>query len=165
MKRCWACSEAKPLREFGSNRSTRDGLKGSCRSCSNELTKAWRRKNRKRWLTYNRRNVNEWRKKNPERLLAQVAKRNQRLRDLPGGCFRRSRPDYLARVAYYGCLCAYCGDPYEVLDHAIPISRGGTNHAANIRPACQACNLSKHAKTPAEFAVWLAKNKPLHGRR
>lgn len=58
------------------------------------------------------------------------------------------------RVAFFGGVCAYCrSKPYEHLDHAIPISRGGTNWPANLRPACANCNLSKHAKTPAEFSA------------
>lgn len=59
-----------------------------------------------------------------------------------------------ARVAFFGGVCSYCGGPYEHLDHAIPLSRGGTAWPANLRPACKPCNLSKHARTVQEFAVY-----------
>ncbi len=62
-----------------------------------------------------------------------------------------------ARIAYYGGVCAYCEGPYEHLDHAIPLSRGGTGWPANLRPACASCNLSKHTKTPKEFAEYKRK--------
>jgi 5-methylcytosine-specific restriction endonuclease McrA len=58
------------------------------------------------------------------------------------------------RVKFFGGVCSYCGGPYEHLDHAIPLSRGGTNWPANLRPACQHCNLSKGAKSAMEFIQW-----------
>ena len=59
-----------------------------------------------------------------------------------------------ARVEFFGRVCSYCGDSYEHLDHAISLSRGGTNWPANLRPACQSCNLSKGAKSAMEFVRW-----------
>lgn len=42
--------------------------------------------------------------------------------------------------------CAYCGVPGGThMDHVVPLSRGGENTAANVAPACRACNLSKRA--------------------
>jgi 5-methylcytosine-specific restriction endonuclease McrA len=49
--------------------------------------------------------------------------------------------------------CAYCGGLAEHLDHVEPLSKGGTDVEANILPACAACNLSKGAKTLAEWAL------------
>jgi hypothetical protein len=52
--------------------------------------------------------------------------------------------------------CLYCrthGVPL-VLDHALPVSRGGSNHPANLLPACERCNTSKGAKTFAEYMAW-----------
>lgn len=43
--------------------------------------------------------------------------------------------------------CCYCGLSLEqknyTLDHIIPIVRGGTNEAKNLRPCCEACNAEK----------------------
>lgn len=49
----------------------------------------------------------------------------------------------LARIAFYGTKCWMCGGPYEALDHVIPLSKGGTNWPANLRPACKSCNSRK----------------------
>jgi 5-methylcytosine-specific restriction endonuclease McrA len=53
----------------------------------------------------------------------------------------------------WGFACAYCGALAEHLDHVEPLSRGGEDREANIVPACQHCNLSKGAKTLAEWAL------------
>lgn len=49
--------------------------------------------------------------------------------------------------------CVYCGREGTalVLDHAIPVSRGGSNHPSNLLPACEPCNGAKRAKTFSEF--------------
>lgn len=56
-----------------------------------------------------------------------------------------------SRVAYYGGKCYLCkARPYEHLDHVIPLSRGGSNWPANIRPACSSCNLKKNDRLLSE---------------
>jgi len=49
--------------------------------------------------------------------------------------------------------CAYCGDDRGalVMDHVIPIARGGGTTRENIVPACGYCNGSKGAKTIEEW--------------
>ncbi|MFE4367961.1 MULTISPECIES: HNH endonuclease [unclassified Streptomyces] len=48
--------------------------------------------------------------------------------------------------------CAYCPDGRaEHLDHVVPLSKGGTDTADNMVPACAKCNLSKGAKTLMEW--------------
>jgi len=49
-----------------------------------------------------------------------------------------------ARIALFGSCCAYCGGPYQHLDHVISLSKGGTNWPANLRPACKTCNTRKN---------------------
>ncbi|MEW1550966.1 HNH endonuclease [Streptomyces tsukubensis] len=48
--------------------------------------------------------------------------------------------------------CAYCGALAQHLDHVVPLSKGGTDTENNMVPACIGCNLSKGAKTLAEWA-------------
>jgi hypothetical protein len=65
-----------------------------------------------------------------------------------------------------GTPCTYCGQPTwwsrkpkpdrQHRDHVIPKNRGGTNGPENTTPACQACNLQKNDKTPAEWHHWSA---------
>lgn len=51
--------------------------------------------------------------------------------------------------------CAYCGcTPARLTqDHVIPLSRGGNHTAANIVPACQPCNSSKHDGPAPPFVI------------
>ncbi|MFI8830567.1 HNH endonuclease [Streptomyces afghaniensis] len=52
----------------------------------------------------------------------------------------------------WGYACAYCGEYATHLDHVHPLSKGGADAEHNIVPACQHCNLSKGAKTLAEWS-------------
>lgn len=55
--------------------------------------------------------------------------------------------------AAYGGTCAYCDAPAEHLDHVVALSRGGADAAHNLLPACAPCNLSKGARSLAEWAA------------
>ena len=61
-----------------------------------------------------------------------------------------SRTAILERWRY---ACCYCGDLAKHLDHVHPLSKGGADAEHNIVPACEGCNLSKGAKTLAEWAM------------
>jgi len=60
-----------------------------------------------------------------------------------------SRTAIMHRWAY---TCAYCPAFAEHMDHVMPLSKGGTDTESNMLPACASCNLSKGAKTLAEWA-------------
>lgn len=52
--------------------------------------------------------------------------------------------------------CAYCAAdlnkvPKEV-DHIVPLAKGGSDGRSNIQWACRACNQSKNARDPIDFA-------------
>ena len=42
-KRCPRCEKTKPISEFGTNKTRKDGLAGYCKECSHELYKGYRR--------------------------------------------------------------------------------------------------------------------------
>lgn len=75
------------------------------------------------------------------------------------------RLDYELRNAYTNLIrvqpCTYCGCQPGAqkihIDHAIPLSRGGSDAWHNLVPACESCNLRKHAKTPEEFLASLGR--------
>lgn len=52
-------------------------------------------------------------------------------------------------------LCEYCQLPHKlssspfVIEHILPISKGGTDELENLALACSACNNSKYNKTEA----------------
>ena len=98
--------------------------------------------------------VREWRKNNPERerLLRMTSKNRRRDKE---GLTRKdiaATPSKIAwRINYYGGKCYICGRQYEQIDHVVPISRGGLNIAANLRPICGLCNRKKGAKKIYEY--------------
>lgn len=53
--------------------------------------------------------------------------------------------------------CRYCGVQADnavlVLDHVIPVAKGGTSDEANLITACEACNQGKAAKLINEAAL------------
>ena len=53
-------------------------------------------------------------------------------------------------------ICCYCGDPATVLDHFVPVSRGGTDNRDNLWPSCEPCNSSKRAYLLEEWRATLA---------
>ncbi|MFG3405623.1 HNH endonuclease [Streptomyces sp. NPDC048142] len=57
-----------------------------------------------------------------------------------------------AIFARWGNWCCYCGRWATHLDHVHPLSKGGADKESNMVPACADCNLSKGAKTLAEWA-------------
>lgn len=69
-----------------------------------------------------------------------------------GALGRYSAQEFRDLCSIYRGECAYCGyvRPLEA-DHAIPLSRGGSNFIDNILPACRYCNASKKDRTVEEF--------------
>jgi 5-methylcytosine-specific restriction endonuclease McrA len=93
----------------------------------------------------------EWAERNPERQrqhakAASVAYQARR-RGAPGIA---STDQVTARWAYYGDRCWMCREPATQTDHVIPLSRGGSNWPANLRPACGPCNREKWDRLPTE---------------
>jgi 5-methylcytosine-specific restriction endonuclease McrA len=68
-----------------------------------------------------------------------------------------SRTAILARWKH---KCAYCNRVATHLDHVHPLSKGGADAEHNIVPACAPCNLSKGAKTLAEWALTFTYEPP-----
>lgn len=84
--------------------------------------------------------LREWRRANPEKRLAQDIRRRARKNGAPGTA---TAAQIAARFAMWGNKCWMCGNPADTVDHMIPLSRGGSNWPANLRPACRSCNSRK----------------------
>lgn len=145
-----------------------------CRTCGKIASKKWYTNNKERhkvmrenWVANNRDRLHElqrnWYNKNKELHLERSKRWSADNLDLKA-LYRRQRRAKIkkakgfatleqlqARIAYFGFQCSYCPGPYEELDHAIPLDRGGTNWPSNIRPSCQPCNRKKHTKTVWEY--------------
>lgn len=141
-----------------------------------EPTKRWRslnkeneRKTKKEWYLKNRdqelqraknwhRNNSvksrqlhkEWRENNRDKVRLQNQTRRSRRHNAAGLC---TLEQLRARIDFYGGKCAYCRiNLYSDIDHVIPLSKGGSNWPANLRPSCQTCNSSKNDK---DLKSWL----------
>lgn len=59
-----------------------------------------------------------------------------------------------------GGKCIYCEAHIIIgemhMDHAIPLSRGGSHNLENLVPSCAPCNLRKFNKTAEEFLALIA---------
>lgn len=110
-----------------------------------EKHRIWCSNNKEKCQLQNKR----WLKEHPEQHREISHRRRARKAGAQGTC---SAEQAVARIAFYGGMCAYCHvAPHEHLDHVIPLSRGGTNWPANLRPACARCNISKKDKFLSEW--------------
>ena len=125
-----------------------------------ERMREWRSRNQSKWNAY----MADYRKRNRERLTAhrrenilQVkAWKHQYLGRKYNAVGKYTAAEFRAAIALYDGKCAYCVNPPPVgqrleADHAIPLSRGGSNSIENILPACHSCNVRKRDRTPEEF--------------
>lgn len=108
------------------------------------------RQNRKRLIAMSL----QWVKDNPER--AALTSRLKKHRRRAAGVLTAT--EWRQIQARYGHLCLACSsDGPLTIDHVIPVSRGGSNTAANVQPLCGPCNSAKATKTidyrPALAAV------------
>ncbi len=126
----------------------------------------WREKNRrysewrKQYKADNKDRTNECQRaryhkdveRNREYFKLSAAKRRVRIKPSPGAV---TVDGLRQRMAVLGNKCWYCGGPFDHVDHLKPLSRGGPHTLANLRPACQPCNNSKHAQ---DHRIWVEKH-------
>jgi len=173
-KTCPKCRVEKTTEEFNRCKSTRDGLQSQCKACRKAYREANREKiadrdkvyyeaNREKimeqvaaWQKVNREKVvgykKAYREANPEVDRAADHHRRARKRNSEG---THDAAQIRARSAVHGDSCIYCASNQDLhLDHIKPLSQGGSNWPANLAPACESCNLSKHAKWGQDLVAW-----------
>lgn len=94
-----------------------------------------------------------WREQNPGPGKIHVQRRRQRKASAPGdGVTSRQ---WASQIAPYGGRCAYCDavTSVSVMEHMVPLSRGGAHDVTNVVPACRRCNSKKGTMTALEFFV------------
>jgi 5-methylcytosine-specific restriction endonuclease McrA len=52
-----------------------------------------------------------------------------------------------AVLEWYAFKCAYCGAPWQEMEHCQPLSRGGAHAIHNVCPSCRRCNRNKGTRT------------------
>lgn len=108
------------------------------------------RDNREAQIEYSR----AWRRANPDR--RQVQSENRRARKVGNpGYVIVTIADWLSMCRRHSHRCAYCGKRPDrlVMDHVVPLSRGGRHSSSNILPACPPCNGSKAAMFLSEWRL------------
>ena len=117
--------------------------------------RAWNRRYREANAERARAAVNQWRKRNRDKV--QTAKRNRRaiLREAEG---RHTHAEVWQMYEDQQGLCAYCETPlfgtFHV-DHIIPVTKGGRNDWTNLAVTCPLCNMSKSDRTVEDFMAYL----------
>lgn len=84
MKKCNKCGLVKDESEFGKNKRSKDGLHFICKACKREQDKAWGDKHRDQLNEA----AKQWRRDNPEKVIAQVESRKQHLISLKKPCIK-----------------------------------------------------------------------------
>lgn len=78
-----------------------------------------------------------------------VTRRPSRVSDNPRSISKRTRTRIMERD---GFKCRRCGagpsDARLVVDHIIPVAKGGTAHETNLQTLCQPCNAGKSDREP-----------------
>lgn len=81
-----------------------------------------------------------------------TAKRRARLREVECSL---TLDQWAEILDYFDYRCYVCAGPAEDMEHVIPIYKGGTHNADNVRPACRDCNRGPGGKHGRDFWEWL----------
>lgn len=176
-KTCSTCKEELDASRFVKDKSRKDGLYPTCKSCKAVYFKAHHIRNRQKkidtaatWYVNNKdrkaaydseyRSItrdrhNElnriWYANNLEhaRKLAIDSASRRRAKKYTNGVYLVTVKE-VARILSNPCF--YCSAVGTVeLDHVVPIARGGTHSIGNLVAACRRCNASKGSKTITEW--------------
>lgn len=180
-KACSRCFTVKALTQYGPASNTTDHRQAYCEECVTSYRVANRQRDaaqqarhrasdpaaarvRERASRQRRRPAEAartaaWRLANPEK--RRLYEHARRARKAASTVVPFSMDDMLADWEEHDLYaCAFCGGPFEDIDHLMPLSRGGEHSIANIVPSCFECNRGiggKHARDPWE---WLAERFP-----
>lgn len=171
MKTCSKCGETKPLEEFD-HRIKRGKLvpRSRCRGCEKAdrleayrldpkknlaSQKKYRKNHPGRWRAY----MTRWVGANRQHLYSLNALRDKRIKGNTNVVEYVERDTIIARDDSTCYLCGRLLAGNEIhIDHVVPISRGGTHTADNLRVACQPCNNRKYNKLLEELDWYQAKD-------
>ncbi|WP_405000646.1 HNH endonuclease [Kitasatospora cathayae] len=132
MASCELCGREKPAEDFLAGKARKPSR--ACQACRNKRRAAHVK--------------NYYRRLSPDKRHTVTHKRRAEAYGVEH--VEYSRTAILRRWRY---RCAYCDERATHLDHVVPLARGGADAESNVVPACASCNLSKGAKTLAE---WMA---------
>lgn len=134
-----------------------------------ERARAWRVANRDRHRAYSR----QWALDHLEHVRAKLSAWSAAHREQINArsrAYKRAHPElsredarkrYLGRdnevyrysLVLRGDPCSYCSGPGGVVEHVVPLSRGGQNTIDNLTASCHKCNASKRSKSLLVFLL------------
>ena len=171
-KLCPTCRVEKSAECFGTNPSSKDGLRNECKDCRNAKTRfkyetdSDFRENEsvRAAVNYQKDRVyilergKKWAQENPDKKIESVHRRIARLYgqvefDLPKDFIK-----ILIEKQNHHCIYCARDNVQLTVEHMLPLSRGGKHCFSNIVLACTTCNFSKNNKTLEE---WLKHNQKL----
>jgi len=148
-KVCTGCRQLQPLSFYNRNKRTRDGRQTRCKECSRKKDKEWY------YLRGGKKVKNA----------TNSTTEGKRKRRLEFGRWQARKKGALAEMFSWDEMigfwidngidpetCYYCkNDPFEHIDHIVPLEKQGAHVLKNIVPACGQCNWSKHTRDVEEF--------------
>lgn len=143
-----ACGEWRSIEKFGRHRTSVGGRRNTCSTC--EGRRAYRNSRSTAIKA-----VRAYQARHPDRvaLVKRAGRRHRHGRILPGPGV--TTQEFRDLIKMYDGRCAYCGRPYETMDHVTPISRGGLHIVDNLVPSCSKCNSTKRNMPYADWAQLL----------
>ena len=162
-KTCTKCGRELPRAEFSRDSRTSDGLRYECKACNARYRVANTEKiaanAAARYAVYYAENRERLCLKSAAYSAAHPEQRAARLRNYrarqKGNGGSHTAADIQVQFVHQKGRCFWCkkkvGKKYHV-DHVTPLSKGGSNGPENLVVACEACNLTKAAKHPMDFA-------------
>lgn len=176
---CSLCERRLPIGQFHKDKASPDGFRSRCKECRINHVKNWYQDNRERQST--REKIR--RQSNPEKYAEKEAERYVKDREkrinLATEHSHRRKARKLKTVIEkgiskkslkkkFGTKCYYCQKEMDfsvgtgrkfnrdmaTIEHLIPLARGGEHTWENTVLACRHCNISKNAKTEAEFDTY-----------
>jgi 5-methylcytosine-specific restriction endonuclease McrA len=159
---CKICQRIVDKKYRAEHREDRNAYQREHREKNKEALTAARHKyiekNKEAIAAYHR----EYQKKNPHKYTEAMSRR--KARKLNNGVLKYSTQEVLDT---YGIDCHLCDRPVDMsaprrtgypgwetglqIDHVIPISKGGQDSLANVRPSHGKCNITKSARLMGEF--------------
>jgi 5-methylcytosine-specific restriction endonuclease McrA len=169
MKQCTKCGIAKLLSDFYKDARRKDGVRSSCKLCSAEIERRYKKENRARYRIYERRyseknrevilerarekykniaervreRVKNWYAGDPERNRIKIENRRARKN---GGRITVNEWKSVLEKYNHRCLYPGCERTDVTMDHVIPLSLGGAHTIENVQPLCSYHNCSKSKK-------------------
>ena len=178
---CTKCNKRLSINSFHKDKQATDGIRATCKKCRISKTQEWYFKD----VVKRRKVASDRRKKDPEKERKSDLKRYARDRvkrialATEHAHLRKARKkktktergiSKLSLKKKFGTKCYYCNKEMDfsvgvgrifnrdmaTIEHLIPLARGGEHTFKNTVLACRYCNISKNAKSEAEFEDFIS---------